>query len=303
MIRLHRLRELDLDAPSEPGRPAFVSAASGLVCVGNYLYVVADDELSLGVFNLRGQEPGKLIRMLPGKLPLGTKKRKKHKPDFEALALLGPFAGYVHGALLALGSGSRKRRRRGVLFALDAAGAISGAPRVIDLSGLYAAAEDRARDLNVEGAVCRRDRLLLFHRGIADPSAVIAFPLAAVTSFLAEGEAVPRIDPVDIRTYELGEVDGIPLGFTDATALPDGSIVFSSIAEDTTDAYRDGPCRGAAVGIIDRDGDLRSVLRLDAPHKIEGLHAEAEGSAVRLLLVTDADDTRVPAVLFGAELR
>ena len=50
-LSLQRLRELDLEAPSEPGRPAFVSAASGLVCVGNYLYVVADDELSLGVFH------------------------------------------------------------------------------------------------------------------------------------------------------------------------------------------------------------------------------------------------------------
>jgi len=279
-----------------------VSAASGLVCVGNYLYVVADDELSLGVFDQRNQEPGKLIRMLSGKLPLGAKDRKKLKPDFEALSLLEPFAGYVHGALLALGSGSRKRRCRGVLFALDAAGAISGPPRVIDLSGLYAAAEDRARDLNVEGAVCRRDRLLLFHRGVAGPSAVIAFPLAAVTSSLAQGETVPWIDPVDVRSYELGDVDGVPLGFTDAAALPDGSIVFSSIAENTTDAYRDGPCRGAAVGVIGGDGELRSVHRLDAPYKIEGLHAEAEGGTVRLLLVTDADDPDVPAVLFGADL-
>ena len=150
--------------------------------------------------------------------------------------------------------------------------------------------------------MCRRDRFLLFHRGVAGPSAVIAFPLAVVTSFLAQGEAVPRIDPVDVRTYELGDVDGVPLGFTDATALPDGSIVFSSIAEDTTDAYRDGPCRGAAVGVIGGDGELRSVHRLDAPYKIEGVHAEAEGGTVRLLLVTDADDPGVPAVLFGADL-
>ena len=105
MIVPQRIRALDLVEPSSPGRPAHLSAASSLVRVGNFLYVVADDEHHLGVFGAAGAGAGTLLRLFEGELPESRKKRKKKKPDVEALVLLPPFAKFTHGALFALGSG------------------------------------------------------------------------------------------------------------------------------------------------------------------------------------------------------
>ena len=114
MITLTKVRQLDLSAAT-PGRPLYLSAASGLVCLRSFNYVVADDELHLGVFRANSNEPGHLVRLFEGELPAGNADRKKQKADFEALALLPTFGNYPDGALLALGSGSRPNRRLGAL--------------------------------------------------------------------------------------------------------------------------------------------------------------------------------------------
>lgn len=54
MLRLTKLRELTLPMPPQADRPRHLSAASGLVGVGEFLYVVADDENHLGVFSAAG---------------------------------------------------------------------------------------------------------------------------------------------------------------------------------------------------------------------------------------------------------
>ena len=79
MIKLTPVRELTLKAPPSAGRPAHLSAASGLVRVGGQLYVVADDELQLGVFPAIGNAPGDLLRLFPGELPRSHKPRKAKK--------------------------------------------------------------------------------------------------------------------------------------------------------------------------------------------------------------------------------
>ena len=85
--------------------------------------------------------------------------------------------------------------------------------------------------------------------------------------------------------------------------MPDGATVFTAIAEDTDDAYHDGPCVGAAIGIAERSGGrLRCLHRLERPYKVEGVDARVEGDVIRLLLVTDADDAAVPAGLFSAAI-
>jgi len=70
--------------------------------------VVADDELHLGVFHATDAGPGHLMRLFPGRLPHPKAARKARKPDAEALTRLPPFAGCPHGALLAIGSGSKR---------------------------------------------------------------------------------------------------------------------------------------------------------------------------------------------------
>ena len=69
------------------------------------------------------------------------------------------------GACSALESGSKPNRRGGVLWDLDADGALTGDPRRLDLAALYAVLEADIPDLNIEGATVAGDRLLLFQRG------------------------------------------------------------------------------------------------------------------------------------------
>ena len=94
----------------------------------------------------------------------------------------------------------------------------------------------------------------------------------------------------------------MPLSFTDGASLPDGSMVFTAVAEDTEDTYNDGACLGAAIGVAARDGTLRLLERLDECHKVEGVAARVDDDVIRLLLVTDADDPAIPASLFSATL-
>jgi hypothetical protein len=280
-----------------------LSAASGLACRGAFIYVVADDELHLGVFGAADRLPGHLIRLFDGELPDKKKDRKRQKPDLEALALLPAFGDCPYGALLALASGSKRNRRMGAVIALDAQGAVRGAPHVVDLSPVLAPLDEVFPGLNVEGAIVSDNELRLFQRGNKrnGENAIIRFQLADVLDALRSG-APGAIAPSAIDRYDLGHIGGVPLCFTDAAALADGTMVFTAVAEDTDDTYNDGPCAGAAIGIADNGGGLRCLHRLDRPYKVEGVDARADGDLIKLLLVTDADDTDVPAGLFAATL-
>ena len=54
-----------------------VSAASGLIIVGEYLYVIADDDLQLSVFSLLDKTFHKTIALFEGRLPSEKNARKK----------------------------------------------------------------------------------------------------------------------------------------------------------------------------------------------------------------------------------
>nr|WP_216369848.1 hypothetical protein [Ramlibacter montanisoli] len=253
---------------------------------GRHLYVVADDEHHLGVLQADGEQPVQLVRLLPSDLPQDKEQRKRRKPDLEALALLPPHAAWPHGALLALGSGSRPQRCRAVLLLLDAHGAIAGEPRVLDVAALYAPLRERFGDLNIEGAFASGTGLHLLQRANqgAAVNACIAYPLADIVQWIAQGGALP---PATITPFELGTVQGVPYGFTDGAALPGGGWIFSAVAEDTPDSYADGRCAGSALGTVNADGTLLSLEPLPGAHKVEGIALLPDG---RLLMVTDADD-------------
>lgn len=304
MIATTKLRDLDLTAASASGRPMYLSAASGLVCVNAALYVVADDELHLGVFPATGGQPGHLIRLFEGTLPADKKDRKKRKPDLEGLTLLPPDGRYPHGALFAVGSGSTANRRLGVLLALGAAGTALGPPQVVDLAPILLPLEEEFGALNIEGVAVHGERLQLLQRGNSrqGTNAIVTFALPGLLDALGTG-CGSTIRPSGIDVFDLGDIDGIPLSFTDVAVLPDGSTIFTAVAEDTDNPYDDGRCGGAAIGLIDGDGTLRSLDPLDKPHKVEGLHAWEDGETIRLLLVTDADDPSIPASLYAASIR
>lgn len=303
MIALTQLRELTLAAPVSPERGAYLSAASGLVKAGEFLYVVADDELQLGVFPAEGDAAGRLIRLFGGTLPVATEARKQAKADLEALLHLPPFGGYAAGALLCLPSGSKPNRHVGALLALDPCGAVIGLPRAIDCSAVYASLARELPALNIEGAAVYGGELTLMQRGNHRNSvnACVHFALPAVLDALASSDAL-RAAPSRIAQFELGDVDGVRLCFSDVAAVPGIGFAFTAIAEDTEDNSVDGRCAGSAVGIIDDGGRLRYIEQLTGAPKVEGIHAEIAGQLVQLWLVTDADDESTPAQLLTAEV-
>lgn len=303
MIQTTTLRALTLDPAS--GR-THISAASGLVAAGRFLYVVADDEHALAVFCANGDAPGRLQHLFDDPLPADHAQRKARKADLEIL-LHVPHARLhdaPHGVLLALGSGSTRMRDRGAWLALDADGALQGDSRTIDLAPLYTQLRSYLPALNLEGAAIVGDALVLLHRasGADRRNARIRLPLVDLQQAIARGSFVLPSSPIEIVIIDLGDIDGAPLGFTDAAALDDGHIVFSAAAEAADDACSDGPVRGAAIGWLTRDGEVGALHRLDRPLKVEGIALQRHGNVAALQLVTDADDADVPAQLLAALL-
>jgi hypothetical protein len=287
MIRLRKIRDLHLNQPSQPGRLPAICAASGLVVQGNWLYVVADDENHLGVLRHPSSEQGELLPLFPSALPLNNKKRKKKKPDLEALCLLAP------ELLLTVPSGSKPNRVEGKAIRLRADGKIRGNPREVDFAPLYERLGKIVDELNIEGACVREDRLLLFQRGNGAQRENALFELNR-ESFAADlmrgGVPSPRTLQ-GVRWYDLGELNGAPLSFTDASPLPQGGIAFTAAAEQTESTYDDGACEGSVIGVIGENGRILFQKRLPKKIKAEGIHVlKASRGQIEALIVNDEDD-------------
>ena len=302
MLETRIVRELVVDDTAGIAGQTHLSAASGLVKLGNRLFVVADDEHHLAMFDLSNREPGRLVAIFDGELPLRHKARKAAKPDCEALLELPSFAGYPHGALMAMGSGSRPSRQRGALMAIDAAGEIQGPARTVDLAPLLAPLHDLVPDLNIEGAFVQGDRFALLQRGNSGSATNARIDLSwrGLQRWLVAAGPAPQ--PAAITRFALGAINGVPLSFTDGAALPGGDWVFSAAAEDTTDNYNDGRCAGSAIGLVDAGGTTRVLERVSLTCKVEGITALNAGETIDLLLVTDADDRRQPALMLSTAL-
>lgn len=293
------LGALWIDPAQHPQGRAHLSAASGLVRSGKSLFVVADDELHLGVFDDTlaagtAPPPGSLLRLLEGDLPQDPVARKKVKPDLETLALLPPLPGCVGGALLALGSGSKPNRETGVLVALGSPGKTNGRMAKVDLKPLYAPLRKRFADLNIEGAWVSGGDLLLLHRGNKSDirSACMRYDWNRVAPWLAGLQPLPPTAK-SVQVMMLGAMDGIPWSLTDGAGLPNGEWMFSVVAEDTSDSVNDGACVGSALGIVDVDGQVRWMLGLQGAPKVEGIAVQREADDWVVTLVTDPDDAAV----------
>jgi hypothetical protein len=263
-----------------------VRAASGLARLGSQLLVVQDDREA---FVLLDPETATVA----GDQLVGRPIAKADKADWEAAVALSD------GSVLALGSGAERARRR--LDRVDEGGR-QGLPKA---SEVYQAIEaSLGQTPNIEGAALLGTDVLLFHRGFgAKPSATLRL---ALTGLL--GETRPRIR--ERVLWDLGQMSGVPLGFTDAAAMDDGGVLFLAAAEDSPNAIDDGAVKGAAVGVI-REGrgrwtELRFTTGVSAKSlKVEGLVlAPGTGGARGRsgFVVTDPDDPEIASDLCRIEL-
>ena len=117
-----------------------------------------------------------------------------------------------------------------------------------------------------------------------------------------DGDTSSRLQPRSVRLVDLGEVDEVPFAFTDGAALPDGSWVFSAVAEARDDSYNDGPSLGCAIGVCGSDDKLKILRRMKPARKVEGIEASVVGSTLHLHMVTDADDPSEAAEFGTAQM-
>lgn len=283
--------------------PAHVRAGSGLRRWGERVVVVQDDVNAMALLDERAGTVAPLV------LPAGAGGRRQFsersgnkaaKMDLEACVVL------PDGRLLAIGSGSTSAREHVVVGGAD------HDVRVVDAAPLFEHLRSRrdfaGSELNLEGAVVVGGLLRLFQRGNgavvdgrAPSNAVGDLELAAFLAWLDDSAALPQLGSV--TRVDLGHVRGVPFGFTDASALPDGRVVFLAGAEDSPDTYRDGDVLGARIGLLDGDRVTLCEVLDEAGRptslKLEGVDFVGFSSSggVELAVVADMDDPDVPAVI------
>ncbi|MFF5077302.1 DUF6910 family protein [Actinoplanes sp. NPDC000266] len=251
-----------------------VRAASAVAPFGDG-WLIAQDDATHAAWRRPGSTvPVRVAEPVEGFDVFSSAAGTKHlKPDFEAAVPVG------EGVLL-LGSGSTPARMRASLVT-------AGGFTVTDLSSLYrriaAAFGIPLELLNLEGACLAGDRLRWFQRGT--PTFCADVDLNALSSS----------EIFDVRRYDLGHVDGVPLAVTDAVALGDGLILVSAAAEDTPNPVDDGPVVGAALVLLD-DHSVLDAVALPEKTKVEGLAVRATtAGGLGLLAVVDADDPVIPS--------
>ena len=100
---------------------------------------------------------------------------------------------------------------------------------------------------------------------------------------------------------DLGEIDGVPFGFTDAALTDNGRLAFLACAEDSLDVRHDGPVLGCRFGWLD-DSSVRVTDVVDSNGrpislKLEGLEARVGTDRV-FDVVADMDRVDEPAWVF-----
>jgi hypothetical protein len=290
-------------------RPPHVRAASGLVRHADWLVFVQDDANFVAFRHMTtGLVDAVALPAGPGgrrrfETALGN---KLDKLDLEAVVRVELEEGW---RVVGIGSGSTPVRER--LAIVDVEGRTA---RLFDAAELYARLRgERAfsgSELNVEGAAIVDGRLRLFQRGngavregLEPVNATADLELDGLVAWLAGRGPLPPL--TNVRRYDLGRERGVAFGFTDATALPDGRILFAAGAEDSPDTVEDGEVVGARIGMLERDGAVRWAALEDpdgqpSVAKVEGI--EQSGTPGRLYAVTDADDPESPSLLCEIEL-
>lgn len=299
----------------EADRPAHVRAASSLAWIDHEVALVQDDANFAALVD---PGPG-TVRSIA--LPRGegglrqfddARGNKKYKLDFEGCVAVPGTDGPL---LLAFGSGSKRRRRR--VLTIDRWQRDEPRIRVVDAKSLYERLEAEitfaGSDMNLEGALVVGRTLRFFGRGngaarrnLSALNATCDVSLDVLLEYLQDSEGIAPPEPTGVVQYTLGDLDGIALGFTDATVFGE-SVLYSATAEASEDASEDGSVSGSVLGVIAASGGVRHTLVVDEHErplreKVEGVLL-SRTSPTRVYIVIDADDATRPSELCEVELR
>jgi hypothetical protein len=291
-------------------RPPHVRAASGLSAFRECLAVIQDDANWLALVDSDQQVTAVPLPPSPAGDRVFSKKRGNlgDKYDLEACVTVSSRDGQE---LVGFSSGSR-HEREWVLRVRDGKDEGGLEAEFVPAPAFYAALRDdksfSGAGLNIEGALALdTDRIRLFQRGNADPcnglqpiDASADFSWTALCEHLRapDQQRPPALE--NVRTYDIGMLDGVRLTFSDAEHLADGRVLFSASAEDP----ESGEIRGSVLGIIEAGGRARWTKLVDQDGKpfrgkIEGLTLDVNDRQ-KIYFVIDDDDENTPSRLFHA---
>ena len=314
VVSSHPLR-YETGEDSAQDRPAHVRAASSIAWIGDRIALVQDDS------NFVAMVQPTTGTVQPIALPRGEgglrnfddgRGNKKYKLDLEACVAL---PGQHESSLLAFGSGSKKRRRN--VATIDRWTNAEPRVRLHDATTLYERLEAEVAfagsDMNIEGALVSGNCIRFFGRGNGKPkngllplNATCELTIDQLFGYLENTIDVAPPEPISVVQYDLGQLNDIVLGFTDATSMGDNTL-FSAAAEVSADASEDGPVGGSVLGTIDARGVVRYTVLVDQSgrpfmEKVEGV-VLSKTDATRAFIVIDPDDVTRPGALCEVELR
>ncbi len=278
------------------GNETFLTAASGLVRTETKIYVVADNDLKLGILDI---EDGSrtLDAILPGVLPIDEKARKKEKPDFESMFRVSD-ARLPSDGLVAFPSGSTEKRFTAVYVPTRADGSVNLNGIVkFDLTPIFRPLVEKYGAINIEGSLIEGDRLVLFHRGNSegDSNKIFEFKKSDFIDLIMGINNENKIDLLSTQIIDVGELDGVKLTVTDI-ALFENRRFFIAAAENTTNPIDDGEVMGTVLGEVSSGGKVKIYGTL-IRQKAEGLSLRRVGQSVEVSMVTDNDDPHCPSEL------
>jgi hypothetical protein len=303
-----RLLRYDHGAHPLEDLPGHVRAASSIRRHGHRLVILQDDVSALAVLDpATGSTWPILLPKGPGGMRIfdDVRGNKKFKMDLEASVVL------PDGRLVAFGSGSSPQREKIVTLAA-VTGAMAQQLSGSDFfAGLGVHATARGARLNIEGAVLQGDWLRLLQRGngkrgLEPWNAILDIPLDAFLGWLDGRQPAPPVRR--ILEIDLGDIAGVPFGFTDAAVTDDGRIALLACAEDTEDARTDGPVLGCRFGWLaaeDRDVVMTDVVDADGRPtrlKLEGIETRVDPGSV-FDVVADMDRGEEPAQIAELTVR
>jgi len=301
-------------ADARADRPAHVRAASSLAWIHDEIALVQDDANFVALVH-PDRPHARAIALPRGEGGLrqfdDARGNKKYKLDLEACVAI---AGADGPTLLAFGSGSKKRRRH--IASVDRWH--QEAPRVTlaDATSLYERLEAEhafaGSDMNIEGALVDGAFVRLFARGNGAArhgrrpvDATCDLRIDALSVYLRDSERHAPPAPTGVVQYQLGVLDGVALGFTDAARMAEHTL-YAATAEASADAADDGAVSGSVLGVITSSGHVRYAVLVDDTgrplrEKVEGV-VFSRTSARHAFVVTDADDASRPSELCVVEL-
>ncbi|HZV83621.1 MAG TPA: hypothetical protein VFF48_01430 [Brevundimonas sp.] len=299
------------EGPSDhDDRPAHVRAASGLSAFREYLAVIQDDANWLALIDADQRVTAIPLPPSPAGDRVFSKTRGNQADKYDLEACVTVTTG-DRCELVGFSSGSRTEREW-VLRVHEEGDAGKLEAEFVPAPAFYAAMRDEksfsGAGLNIEGALTLdHDCIRVFQRGNADPcdglepiDSTADFSWADLCAHLSAPDRHPPPAVGNIRSYDLGTLNGVRLTFSDAEHLGNGRVLFSASAEDP----ETGDISGSVLGIIEAEGEARWTHLTDEEGrpfegKIEGLTIDPKDPA-KVYFVIDDDDENTPSRIFHA---